>query len=327
MTLKDVLMFAALVSLAACGSASAEGAAPDTQAQAAPEAEVLVTGPGVTVTDHDIRVELEILPAEQRQKILSDEKQFRSLVNEIYFRRRMTLLAEEFGYTEEDIVKAQLRRNEEQLFMDLVPRRHLSSLELPDFSADARADYDANPEFYTPEEQIRVAHILLRAPSEEERAQRRPEAEALLARVNDGESFAQLAREHGEDGTKLLGGDLGFFGPGRMVPEFEEAAFALENVGDVELVETRHGLHLILLMDREGTEPTPFAEVESWIKNKLRREYQEREMTAWLRSVASPKEAGVNAPAIEGMFQSLAEEIEDKTTSQEPSAETPAVQR
>ncbi len=83
------------------------------------------------------------------------------------------------------------------------------------------------------------------------------EAEAVLARLEDGEEFAALAQELSTDlGSGANGGDLGWFGPGMMVAPFEEAVMGME-VGDVSgLVETQFGQHIIALNDtREMAAP------------------------------------------------------------------------
>lgn len=71
-------------------------------------------------------------------------------------------------------------------------------------------------------------------------------ATEVLERVLKGEDFAKLAKEFSEDGSKDAGGDLGYFGKGVMVPQFEEAAFRLK-VGETtkELVQTQFGYHII----------------------------------------------------------------------------------
>ncbi len=116
---------------------------------------------------------------------------------------------------------------------------------------DVQSYYDQNPtEFTRSEEQVRARHILLRTD------QRSVEdARALLEqarqRVEQGEDFAALATELSEDtGTKAQGGDLGFFGRGRMVPEFEDAAFSTEPGQLAGPIETPFGVHLLQVMEK-----------------------------------------------------------------------------
>lgn len=80
-------------------------------------------------------------------------------------------------------------------------------------------------------------------------------AEDALARVKAGEDFATVAKEVSQDpGSAANGGDLGFFGKGKMVPEFENAAFALK-VGEVSgLVKTPYGYHIIKVTEIKGAE-------------------------------------------------------------------------
>ncbi|MFO8073627.1 MAG: peptidylprolyl isomerase [Polyangia bacterium] len=107
------------------------------------------------------------------------------------------------------------------------------------------------------EKQARARHILLEVPEDataEEKASRRAEIEALLKRARDGESFAELAREHSEDEQSAQrGGDLGWNPRGKMVPEFDEAMFSLSPGEISDVVETKYGFHIIELEGiREG---------------------------------------------------------------------------
>ncbi|PAP77890.1 peptidylprolyl isomerase [Rubrivirga marina] len=99
--------------------------------------------------------------------------------------------------------------------------------------------------------EIRASHILIRTSDEVSVDSARGVIASLRERVLAGEDFAELAQEYSEDpGSGARGGDLGMFGRGRMVPPFEEAAFALQTPGDLsEPVESRFGVHLIQLTE------------------------------------------------------------------------------
>ncbi|MCL4388479.1 MAG: peptidyl-prolyl cis-trans isomerase [Candidatus Marsarchaeota archaeon] len=85
-------------------------------------------------------------------------------------------------------------------------------------------------------EKIRCEHILV---------EKQSLANQLLERIKEGESFEKLAQENSIDSSRKRGGDLGFFGRGVMVREFEKAAFGLE-VGEVsQVVKTQFGYHII----------------------------------------------------------------------------------
>jgi dolichyl-phosphooligosaccharide-protein glycotransferase len=100
-----------------------------------------------------------------------------------------------------------------------------------------QAQIDANIE-------VRASHILVNTSEE---------AEAVIEQLNSGADFAELAKEKSVGPTGPNGGDLGFFTRGRMVPEFENAVFSLEVIGDhtPEPVKSQFGYHIIKLTDKK----------------------------------------------------------------------------
>ena len=99
-------------------------------------------------------------------------------------------------------------------------------------------------------------------------------AEDLLARARKGEDFAKLAKENSDDqGSKDKGGEYDFFGHGKMVPEFEKAAFALKPGEISEPVETQFGYHIIKLEERRSAaSPETDQKVRQQIVDKLKQE-------------------------------------------------------
>lgn len=141
-------------------------------------------------------------------------------------------------------------------------------MEIPD--EELRAYYEENLDDFTREEQLRARHILLRTGGERTAEEARTELEEARRRIAAGEDFGAVARELSDDpGSAQQGGDLGFFGRGRMTPEFEEAAFAAEQGELVGPVETPFGLHLIQVTDRREGGRTPFEEARDAVRSRL----------------------------------------------------------
>ncbi|MGF1649019.1 MAG: peptidylprolyl isomerase [Hyphomicrobiaceae bacterium] len=143
---------------------------------------------------------------------------------------------------------------------------------------DARAVYDEEVKSLPQTEEVKASHILVET---EEKAK-----EIFQTLLHDGD-FAKLAAEHSLDpGSKANGGDLGYFTRGRMVPEFETAAFELK-VDEISVpVKSQFGWHIIKVTDRRDQPPPDFDEVKEELKVTLIRK-KVRELVTQYREAAT----------------------------------------
>src|SRR6185436_4622924 len=129
--------------------------------------------------------------------------------------------------------------------------------------------------------QLRASHILLKTDGKDEAAVRK-QAEDILKQVKaPGADFAALAKKYSEDdGSKANGGDLDYFPKGRMVPEFEQAAFALQPGQISDLVKSQFGFHIIKVVDKKAATTRSIDEVRPQIEEQLKSERAEQQIAA-----------------------------------------------
>lgn len=127
--------------------------------------------------------------------------------------------------------------------------------------ASAKTFYEGQVKALPPEEEVQARHILV--DSEDK-------AKELAEKIAKGEDFAKLAKENTNDGaSREDGGMLGYFGKGQMVPQFEQAAFALQKGEVSKPVQSQFGWHLIKLEDRRQRPPPSFDEVKDRIVGSM----------------------------------------------------------
>ncbi|TNF85924.1 MAG: hypothetical protein EP301_09700 [Gammaproteobacteria bacterium] len=151
---------------------------------------------------------------------------------------------------------------------------------------DVIAGYEREKAASLGDEQRDSRHILLQISDERTAEAAVAELEALRARIEAGEGFADLAAEYSEDpGSKVVGGDLGPVSKGLFAPEFEEALWALE-VGEISApVQTDFGVHLIELKEVITTEFPSLEEMRAEIERGLREAEAERLFTDRVREL------------------------------------------
>ncbi len=116
---------------------------------------------------------------------------------------------------------------------------------------------------------MRASHILFKTEGKDEAAVRAA-AEKVLQEAKGGADFAELAKKYSEDESNAkLGGDLDYFARGRMVPEFDEAAFTAQPGLIPDLVKTSFGFHIIKVVDKKAGTTRTFDEVKAQIREQL----------------------------------------------------------
>jgi peptidyl-prolyl cis-trans isomerase D len=136
-------------------------------------------------------------------------------------------------------------------------------------AADIERTYNDRIGEYTTPEQVRASHILLKTEGQDEAAIR-TQAEDVLKKAKSGADFAALAKQYSQDeGSAPNGGDLDYFGRGRMVPEFDAVAFAMEPGQISDLVKTSFGFHIIKLVDKKAGTTRTLEEVRPQLQDQL----------------------------------------------------------
>lgn len=160
--------------------------------------------------------------------------------------------------------------------------------------AEIEAFYQQNLQQYQTPAQVRASHILLKLEGKDEK-QVQALAEEIAKKAKAGADFAALAKQYSEDDSnKDTGGDLDYFGRGRMVAEFEQAAFAMKAGEISNPVKTAFGYHIIKVVDNKPDTTRPVAEVRSEIEEQLK----------WQKAQA---EAEKIAKSLEGTMKTAAD--------------------
>ena len=122
--------------------------------------------------------------------------------------------------------------------------------------------------------EVLTSHIMVftNRDDDEQNKVAKQKIDSLYQRVLAGDDFGKLATDYSDDkGTATRGGELPWFGTGRMVPEFEKAAFALKTIGDVsEPIQSAYGWHIIKLLDKRAI--LSFDEAKADIERKIKRD-------------------------------------------------------
>ncbi|WP_282604193.1 peptidylprolyl isomerase [Pelagibius sp. Alg239-R121] len=236
------------------------------------------------------------LPPQQQSQIALI---FPQLIEQVIDLRLVGKAGRDAGLADDEEVRERVMRAESQIISQIYVLREIEAQVTDE---KIRAEYDKFVTENPPQKEIRARHILV----EEE-----DQAKNLIVELDGGADFAALAGEHSTGPSGSQGGDLGFFGEGQMVPEFSEAAFAMEaGQHSKEPVKTQFGWHVIKVEESRLGEQPAFEDMEADLRSELSRgAYQD--IVAKLREGAEIEivtpDAEETAPATEGTSESTSE--------------------
>lgn len=235
---------------------------------------------------------------EQKRKSLEQNPEYRAII----LRRIVQVMvlsqnAKEQGFDMKADIKEQLDlMNNDFIATQYLEKEVVGKIEVSD--KDAELYYRMHKEELGTPEMVRVRHILFSAPktvSDDEKKKAKAKAEEVLKSIRDGASFEKLAAEMSDDtGSKSKGGDIGFFQKGRMVPEFEKAAFSLKNGELSDVIETAFGYHILKLEERKEAKVEPYEKVRDKVRKNVLDEFRAAKVEEFVSEIMEKAGAKIN---------------------------------
>ena len=226
---------------------------------------VLVTIAGREITERDLEAIISRYPQDKRA-YFDSEMGRKQLLEQLVSFELMNKLGTEMELDKTEEYKSALEQMERDLLTQMTINKVLSDVTVTD--ADAETFYNEHAEEFKTPETVSSKHILV--DSEEK-------AKEIKEKISNGEmSFEEAAGQFSTCPSGQQGGDLGEFGRGMMVPEFEDAAFELELEKISEPVKTQFGYHLIKVDTKNEAKAASFDEVKNKIVQQLIQKNQEK---------------------------------------------------
>ena len=212
----------------------------------------------LTVTDAEVAEFIASLG--QRGSAYNNPEGRKAVLNQLISNKLLLQDARRNLYEGEAAFREQLQKLKEGMLINYAGEKAIASARVDE--AEVKAYFDENPDQFTAEESVNASHILVKTEDE---------AKDILAEINEGKiSFEDAAKKYSSCPSKDNGGNLGDFGRGQMVPEFDKAVFEMaEGEITAEPVKTQFGYHLIKLVKKNEAQPMEYAQVKEDIKNML----------------------------------------------------------
>jgi len=226
--------------------------------------QVLAEVNGAVITTDDFKKELEILPPYLKQMAATPDGQ-KEMLDSMVVRELVMQDAQKMGIDKSPEVAAKMEDMKKRVIVEAYLKKKVEEqVKLSD--ADLQKFYDQNKDKFKAGEQVRASHILVKTEKE---------AQDVQAQLKAGAKFEDLAKKVSVDPAGQKGGDLGWFGKGNMIPDFEKVAFSLKEGETSGIVKTKFGYHIIKLTGKRPAGILPFADVKEQLKASLMPEKQQ----------------------------------------------------
>ena len=201
----------------------------------------------------------------------------------------LALAARQEGLDKRPDIKLQLEEAANSILARNYMREHIDASGIKVSDKEIEEYYRKHKDDFKEKESVKAQHILVKVNKEDDKkawSAAKKKAEMIRKKAVNGADFAALAKEYSDDpGSKNNGGELGFFTRGRMVPEFEKAAFSLKKGEISEPVKTAFGYHIIKLEDRKKAHQKTLDETKEQIRQTLLKEKQKKAMDELLKKL------------------------------------------
>lgn len=236
-------------------------------AQDVKEEGILAVVNGTTITVDGFEAEIKGYPPKYQDAINEDRGRF---LEDVILREVLYQNATKQGLDKSKEIQDLMEKYNKQVLAKKLIENYIETIEVPE--AELKKYYDENPEEFAIPEEVQASHILIKMQdpdNEESNKEALKKIEEINEKIKSGFAFDELAKENSECPSSAKGGDLGYFTKGRMVPEFEDAAFNLKP-GEVSgIVKTKFGYHIIKVTEKKETGKKEFSEVKEGIREKL----------------------------------------------------------
>jgi peptidyl-prolyl cis-trans isomerase C len=259
---KTAIILALTLCVAATGCK--QGGGGEAKKDSAKQGPVLAEVNGTTITANDFYKEQEALPPYLKPMTETPEGK-KEMLDTMVVRELILQQADKDGIDKSEAVKAKLEDLKKRIVVEAYLKKkveesaNVSDAELKDF-------YNKNIDKFKTGDQVRASHILVKSEAE---------AKDIKKQLDAGAKFEDLAKKYSIDGAAPKGGDLGWFGKGSMLPDFENVAFGMKEGQTSGIVKTKFGYHIIKVTGKRPAGTRSFEEVKDQIKQAILPEKQQ----------------------------------------------------